>query len=96
MLADPRSVKIPLSCQYLFALLGSVGVKAARKSLVKLTSIGSLLFTFDSSHDREVTFLPQSFARVILKIKLFISKSPFYLISHQISIYLQPLSYSLL
>jgi len=29
---DPKSVKIQLSCQYLFALLGSLCVKAARKT----------------------------------------------------------------
>ncbi len=37
MHADTESVKFQLSCQYLFALLGSVWVKAARDMLVKLT-----------------------------------------------------------
>jgi len=35
--ADSKSVKIQLSCQYLFALLGSVSIKAGRKMLMKLT-----------------------------------------------------------
>jgi len=35
--ADPESVKIKLSCQYLFTLLGYVGVKAASRMLMKLT-----------------------------------------------------------
>jgi hypothetical protein len=34
--ADPKSVKIQSSCQYLFVLLGSSCVKAARELLVKL------------------------------------------------------------
>jgi len=34
---DPKSVKIQLSCQYLFTLLGSTGAKAARRMLMKLT-----------------------------------------------------------
>jgi len=38
--ADPKSVKIQLSCQYLFSLLGSVRIKAARKMLFKLTPGG--------------------------------------------------------
>jgi len=35
--AGPKSIKIQSSCQYLFALLESVRVKAARKKLMKLT-----------------------------------------------------------
>jgi hypothetical protein len=35
--ADPKNVKIQLSCQYLFTLLGSALVKAARRTLMKLT-----------------------------------------------------------
>jgi len=37
MRADPKSIKIQSSHQYLFALLGSMVIKAARKTLVKLT-----------------------------------------------------------
>jgi hypothetical protein len=37
-LVHPKSVRIQSSCQYLFTLLGSTGTKAARKTLVKLTS----------------------------------------------------------
>jgi len=37
--ADPKSVKIQSSCQYLFALLGSACVKAAHKMLIKLTPV---------------------------------------------------------
>jgi len=33
----PKSVKIQSSCQYLFTLLGSIGAKAARRTLMKLT-----------------------------------------------------------
>jgi len=33
----PKSVRIQSSCQYLFTLLGSTGVKAARRMLMKLT-----------------------------------------------------------
>ncbi len=35
--ADPKSVKIQSSCQYLFVLLGSVHLKAACKMLMKST-----------------------------------------------------------
>ncbi len=35
--ADPASVKIQLSCQYLFGLLGAAHVKAVHKILMKLT-----------------------------------------------------------
>jgi len=35
--ADPKIVKIQLSHQYLFTLLGSAGVKALRRTLMKLT-----------------------------------------------------------
>jgi len=38
MLVDPKSVKIKSKCQYLFALLVSMHIKAARKMLMKLTS----------------------------------------------------------
>jgi len=31
MCADPQSVKIQSSCQYLFVILGTVHIKAARK-----------------------------------------------------------------
>jgi len=34
---DPQSVNIQSSCQYLFTLLGSEGIKAAHKTLMKLT-----------------------------------------------------------
>jgi len=37
MSADPKSVKIQSSCQYLFALLGSTCLKALSKILMKLT-----------------------------------------------------------
>jgi len=37
--ADPQSVKIQLSCQYLFTLLGSVRIEAAHKMLMKLTPV---------------------------------------------------------
>jgi len=33
----PKSVRIQLSCQYLFTLFGSTGAKAARRTLMKLT-----------------------------------------------------------
>jgi len=33
----PKSVRIQSSCQYLFTLLGSIGAKAARKTLMKLS-----------------------------------------------------------
>ncbi len=36
MCTDPKSVKIQLSCQCLFALWGSSSVKAAHKMLMKL------------------------------------------------------------
>jgi len=38
MHADPKSVNIQSSCQYIFALLGFTRVKAALKMLVKLTA----------------------------------------------------------
>ncbi len=34
---DPQSVNIQSSCQYLFTLLGSEGIKDAHKMLMKLT-----------------------------------------------------------
>ncbi len=37
MHADPESIKIQSSCQYLFTLLGSVSVKAVLRKLMKLT-----------------------------------------------------------
>jgi hypothetical protein len=37
MRADPKSIKRQSGHQYLFALLGSLSVKAARKMLIKLT-----------------------------------------------------------
>jgi len=39
--ADPKRVRIQSSLQYLFALLGSAGIKAARKILMKLTPADS-------------------------------------------------------
>jgi hypothetical protein len=39
---DPKSVKIQSIYQYLFALLGSAHVKAARKMLMKLAQVISL------------------------------------------------------
>jgi len=36
-LADPKSIKNQLSCQYLFTLLGSEHVKVAHRMLMKLT-----------------------------------------------------------
>ncbi len=38
MHGNPKSIKIPSSCQYLFAFLGSASIKAASKMLMKLTS----------------------------------------------------------
>jgi hypothetical protein len=37
MHADPERVKFQLSCQYLFSLLGSAHIKAARGMLMKFT-----------------------------------------------------------
>jgi hypothetical protein len=37
--ADPKSVKTQTSCKYLFALMGSAHIKAARKMLMKLTPV---------------------------------------------------------
>jgi len=39
MWADPKSVKIQSSCQYLSALWGCVGVEASQKMLMKLTPV---------------------------------------------------------
>jgi hypothetical protein len=39
MCPDPKNIKIKSSCQYLFELLGSAGVKSARKMLVKLAPV---------------------------------------------------------
>jgi len=36
---DPESVKIQLSCQFLFKLLGSAHAKAVHRTLVKLTPV---------------------------------------------------------
>jgi len=46
MLSDPKSVKIQSSHQYLFALLGLAHVKAARKTLMKLTPDFQCLIEF--------------------------------------------------
>jgi hypothetical protein len=43
MRKNPKSVKIQSSSQYLFALLGSAYVKAARKTLMKLNPIRALM-----------------------------------------------------
>jgi len=42
--AAPKSVRIQSSCQYLFTLLKSTSVKAARKMLVKLIPLSYLLY----------------------------------------------------
>jgi len=41
MIPDPKNIKIKSSCQYLFELLGSAGVKSARKMLVKLAPVST-------------------------------------------------------
>ncbi len=37
LLVDPERVRTQSSCQYLFMLLGSTGVKAVRRTLMKST-----------------------------------------------------------
>jgi len=46
---DPKSVKIQSSCQYIFVLLGSTGIKALCKMLMKLI-LGNGALNFQRSH----------------------------------------------
>jgi hypothetical protein len=40
-LMGPKSIRIQSSSQYLFMLLGTMGAKAARRALIKLTPVSA-------------------------------------------------------
>ncbi len=46
----PKSIRIKSSCQYLFTLLGSTGVKAARRTLMKLSLVVTVIWFYIRGH----------------------------------------------
>jgi len=56
MPADPKSVKRYWLLNWIFTLLGSEGVKAAHRTLAKLTTVGLILPTFNEELSRPYSF----------------------------------------
>jgi len=59
MLEDPKSIRTQSSRQYHFTLLGSLSIKAAQKTLMKLTPVVDFIKGFRNTniiHKRKVSF----------------------------------------
>jgi hypothetical protein len=77
--ADPKSVAILLSCQYLFTLLGSESIKATRRTLMKLTPVVNFTHILRAAFAL-IFFCQKITSQTVIREKMrkntFIQKSP--------------------